>query len=253
MERSDSLMTITSIGLLAYASADMAHHLLGHATACLMSGGQVRLATSQVVLCTVTGSTVDLAGPFASLLLGLAALLVARSARVVSRAMRLLFTLAAAFNLFWFNLQLTYSAASRKDDWAWAIHEVDVPTVGRYFLIAVGVLGYLCVVRVVARCLRKYAAPRHRLIRICVVCWLAAGVLACLTATLDHEPGRAIRGAVPQAMFLSIGLLFVPGAASTLPNDGLPEPPIAFSPAWVIAAVVISGLSIFYLGPGISL
>ena len=40
-EPKDDIVTIAALGLLAYASADIGHHAIGHAAACLGLGGQV--------------------------------------------------------------------------------------------------------------------------------------------------------------------------------------------------------------------
>ena len=131
----DNVATIGAIGLLAYVAADGAHHALGHGTACLALGGRIRSLSSIFVDCSLTGSAIDLAGPFANLVVGLGAVLCCAvlccavlccavlCIRIVHRtsiAMRLFFILVAAFNLLWFGLQLVFSAATRTDDWAWA-------------------------------------------------------------------------------------------------------------------------------------
>jgi hypothetical protein len=92
----DDLATITSLGLLAYLAADVAHHLLGHAAACKLSGGKVILITSQVVQCTNTGAAEDLAGPAASLCVGVLTYLASRLLRGLSPTQRLLLSLIAA-------------------------------------------------------------------------------------------------------------------------------------------------------------
>jgi hypothetical protein len=252
IDQGDNLATITAIGLLAYTSADIAHHVFGHAAACLLIGGHANLVTSQFVNCTVTGSFVDLAGPLASLVLGLMSLFAVRLLRRPSSALRLFLILVAAFNLFWFNLQLLYSAASRKDDWAWALHEFHVPAAGRYCLIVAGALGYTLSIHFIAHHLKTYAIPRLRISRICLISWLAAGVLACVTAMFDHDQSHALRGALPQAMGLSLGLLLIPKRASRLSEDSLSAVIIRFSPIWVVAALLVSAASIALLGPGFS-
>lgn len=95
----DDLAMLVAIGLLAYAAADIAHHVLGHGGACLALGGRIVLLSSIFVDCTVRGSAIDLAGPFANLAVGLAALALAHHLSAASTA-RLFFALAAGFNLF---------------------------------------------------------------------------------------------------------------------------------------------------------
>ena len=59
----DDLVTLVAIGLLAYATADIAHHVLGHGATCLALGGRIVLLSSIFVDCTVRGSAIDRPGP----------------------------------------------------------------------------------------------------------------------------------------------------------------------------------------------
>src|SRR5436309_2789518 len=84
----------------------VSHHALGHGGACFALGGRINSLSSIFVDCSLTGTAIDLAGPFANLALGLLALLAMRFARPTSASARLFLILVAAFNLFWFELQL---------------------------------------------------------------------------------------------------------------------------------------------------
>ncbi len=251
--RGDHLGTVAAVGLLAYLSADLAHHMLGHGGACLALGGQVVRLSSIFVDCTVTGTAVDLAGPFANLAVGLAALASARYLGLGGRpGLRLFLILAAGFNLLWFFLQLLFSAASRTDDFAWAMHEYHVDGWQRYALIAVGGLGYLWSIRAVAVEMMGFAHPRARAQRIVLTSWLVAGGIACLTALVDRQPMAAlIQHAAPQSFLLSIGLLFVPAWAAKRPSAAVPA--VGFSLPWVLAASAMAAASVALLGPGLPL
>jgi hypothetical protein len=253
--RKDSIGTIVAIGLLAYASADIAHHVFGHGAACLALGGRIISLSSVFVQCSIRGATIDLAGPFASLVIGLAALLVARMAKRASSATRLFFILAAAFNLLWFALQFAFSAATRTDDWAWAMHQLHVAEPIRYGMIAFGALAYLFLVRLIATQLAPFAHPRARLWTIVLTAWLSAGALACATAAFDHNAGANLLGkAAEQSLGLSLGLLFVPRRTARLPRlESAEATVLAFSIPWVVAAVVVGAASILVLGPGIAI
>jgi hypothetical protein len=201
--------------LVAYVSADVAHHVLGHGGACLALRGQVESLSSVHVKCSVTGSAVDLAGPVANLIVGVGTLLGAHfssSRRLV--ATHLFCTLAAAFNLFWFGMQLVYSAATKTDDWAWAIQQYHVAEPVRYMMIVLGVALYTFAVRAVGHQLAPFAQPLVRARVIAVTAWVTAGGIAILTAALDHNASSVmLRGAVPQSLLLHIGLLFAPARA----------------------------------------
>ena len=249
----DDIRVLAAIGLLAYLSADLAHHLLGHGGACLALGGRVVRLSSTFVDCTVRGTAVDLPGPFANLVVGLAALLAVRHlAPRGGSALRLFLVLAGGFNLLWFFLQLLFSAASRTDDFAWAMHEYNVEGWQRYALIAAGGLGYVWSIRAVAKAMAGFAHPRARLWRIVLTGWLAAGGIACLTALFDRHPlADMVQHAAPQSLILSVGLLFMPPRAAKQPSAV--APPIGFSLPWVLAASAAAAASVLLLGPGVPL
>jgi hypothetical protein len=253
-EPRDNIPAIAAVGLLAYLSADVAHHALGHAGACLVLGGRVVSLSSIYVNCTIRGATIDLAGPFANLAVGLVAFVVARYAARSSPVTRLFYVLAAAFNLFWFELQLVFSAATRTDDWAWALRHYGTGAPVRYGLIAFGALAYFATIRLTASQLSSFAHPPARVAKIVFVAWLAAGLLACATGLLDPHPIPAIlHHAAPQSFALSLGLLFVPRRAGAFASRTTPAPPLPFSIAWIASAAIAAIASIVFLGPGISI
>ena len=253
-ETADNFVTIAAIGLVAYASADIAHHAFGHGAACLMLGGRIRSLSSIFVDCSLSGAAIDLAGPFANLALGLAAILAARFATRASTSARLFLILTAAFNLLWLELQLLFSAATRTDDWAWPMHQFRVMEPGRYGMIAMSILAYLITVRAIAVLMAPFASPRTRAMTIVGIAWLTAGAIACATAAFDHNAAPAVlRHAVPQSLLVSIGLLFVPSTAARLSSLVEGGAAVEYSLHWVVVAAIIGVASILFLGPGIAI
>jgi len=243
--QSDDFLALIAIGLLAYASADIAHHVVGHGGMCLAAGGRVRSLSSTFVDCTVRGTAVDLAGPFANLMTGLLAWAAALSAR---HAARLFLALACGFNLLWFCLQLVFSAATRTDDFAWAIKSFHLSEPLRYALILVGIVLYIFSMRIVKHLLRPFGPPA-RAKRIVWMAWVTAGIFACLTALFDpHRWHEIPQHAAPQSLALSVGLLFVP---KYLRSSG--EVPIVRRTPWLLAAVVVAVASLVFLGPGFAI
>lgn len=240
----DDLPTVTALGLLGYESADVAHHVLGHGAMCLASGGRIELLSSIQVLCSVRTPIIDLAGPFANLLVGG----IAAAAAIASRSTtRLLFALASGFNLLWFGGQLVFSVATRTDDFAWPLTAYYAAGADRYALIAFGVLLYIATRQLVAHLAAGYGPP-GRANRIMWTAWFAAGIFACTTALFDSDPWTAvIHYAAPQSWLLSAGLLSVP--------RGLKDatcPPIARQWHWLLAAGAVVVASVAFLGSGIS-
>lgn len=247
----DDTPTITAIGLLAYVSADVMHHVAGHGGACLLTGGTINLLSSVFVDCSLRGSAIDLAGPFANLIFGAFALLL--STRANDLTLKLFWILASAFNLFWFEMQMTFSALTRTDDWAWALQQFGVPNAGRYALITIGLIAYRLTIRLIAKQAAPYASSESRIRKIMIVCWISAGLIALATGIFDRNPANAIwHYALPQSMLLSIGLLFVPKYLAR--NESIEQhPAITRSTPWITTAVATSVGSIILLGHGIQI
>jgi hypothetical protein len=250
----DDIATVVAIGALSYVTADVAHHALGHGAACLVLGGRIASLSSTYVDCTVRGSAVDLAGPLASFLVGMAALLWLRLGRRLSAACRLFCILVAAFDLFWCALQLAFSAATRTDDWAWAMHEFHAGSATRIALVVTGLAGYAWTVRACGARMAPFASPGGRARRIAIAAWAAAGVIACATILFDrHWPlGESLRRALAQALGLSFGLLLLPRAARLAPSASDAEA-IRASWSWIVAGVAAAAASVLLLGPGIAI
>ncbi|HEX9140080.1 MAG TPA: hypothetical protein VF848_09835 [Steroidobacteraceae bacterium] len=253
-DRSDNGLTAGAIGMLGYASADIAHHVFGHGGACLARGGSILSLSSVFVDCTLRGTAIDLAGPFMNLALGIVALIVLKLAPRASAATRLFWILVAAFNLFWFAMQLVFSVVTRTDDWAWAMLDFHVGAPGRYAAIVLGIALYLVTVRLVAAPLAAYAKPRARVTRLVLIALGSALLLAAATAVFDHRtPHALLRNAIPQAILLPIGLLFVPERAAGLASESPAAAPLAFSLSWLIGAALVAVVSIGLLGPGFAI
>jgi len=244
---------MAAIGLVAYVSADVAHHAFGHGAACLGLGCRLESLSSVFVRCSCTGATIDLAGPLANLLLGVGALGTARFGPRTAASVRLLLLLTAAFNLFYFAGQLLVGAATKTDDWAWPLQHFQVPILIQYGLAAVGGVAYLVTIRLLAMQLAPFAFPRTRIMTLLFCAWAAAGLIACTTAALDHQPLNAILyHAVPQALLLPLGLLAVPARASRRATPEAIAAALSFSWPWVMVAVAVGLTSIVVLGPGIT-
>lgn len=247
--RRDHVVTIAAIGLLAYLSADLAHHAIGHAGACLALGGHVTSLSSVLVLCSAPGAAFAIAGPAANLAVGILALLVARFAnRGQPSTARMFWLLAAGFNLFWFAGQLVFDVATKSDDWAWAMQPFHIGIPARVGLIACGAFAYVMVVRILASEFAAYARPRARAGRIVLIVWLTAGAVASGMAALDHNAVSTLLRAFPQSLALPIGLLFVPPRAARRPASGEPAPDLVFSIPWAVAAAIAGVAAILVFG-----
>lgn len=147
-----------------------------------------------------------------------------------------------------------FSAATRTDDWAWAIHVYGVTEPIRYGLIVIGAAAYVRTIRIVASRMVPFAHPRARAKRIVLIVWATAAVTAAATAAFDQSALRAILlHAVPQSAFNAVGLFFVPARAATAALIGDPAAPIVRSVSWIVAAAVVLLASAALLGPGVAI
>ena len=250
----DNLPTVVAIALVAYVTADIAHHAFGHGLMCWLEDGQIELLSSVFVRCSRTGLAIDLGGPCANLVVGLIAALALRVTRRMSVSTELFLILLAGFNLMWFSIHLVFSVLTDSDDWAWLLHVFNGAPVVRYSLVGVGALVYVLAVRYLRTRMAHFARPPVRARLIVVAAWLTAGAIACATALFDPRGiGAVWNKALPQSMLLSIGLLSLPSRARQLvpPPEGYPA--IGISRGWMVAAVVLSVLSVVFLGPGVRL
>lgn len=243
----DDAVTVGAIGLVAYVVADLAHHVLGHAAACVALGGRLQSLTSTHVTCSVTGAAVDLAGPAANLVVGLAAWGLATVVR--ASGARLFLLLCAAFNLLWLEGQLIYSAAARRDDWDQLILMLTPREAWRWGLAALGLSAYIVTVRALGPALRNYAFPSPaRLKRLMGLAYVAAGLAAVAAGLRDPDGAEAlIYRAIPQALLLPIGILFIRGQGAPPASDR-----IRFAPGWLVLASAALVGSVIWLGPGIA-
>src|SRR3569833_3199952 len=207
----DNIPTVVAIARVAYVTADVVHHGLGHGVVCLLKGGQIELLSSVFVRCSRTDLAIDLAGPCANLIVGLIAVLVLRATRRMTVAAELFWILLAGFNLMWFSIQLVFSVLTDSDDWAWLLHVFNGAPAARYCLVGAGALVYVMAARDLRTRLVRFARPPARAWLIVVAAWLSAGAIACATAVFDpHGPAAVWNKAVPQSLLLSIGLVFLP-------------------------------------------
>jgi hypothetical protein len=248
----DNLSTVVAIALVAYVTADITHHALGHGLMCWLRGGQIELLSSVFVRCSRPALAVDLAGPCANLILGLIAALALRITRRMPASTELFYILLAGFNLMWFSIQLIFSVLTDSDDWTWLLHVLNGAPEARYSLIGAGVFVYVMAVRDLRTRLARFARPPGRARVIVVAAWLSAGAIACATALFDPRgPAAVWTKAVPQSLVLSLGLLFLPARARRVVPPPEDCPAIGISRGWMAAAIVLSVLSIVFLGPGI--
>jgi hypothetical protein len=162
-----------------------------------------------------------------------------------------------AFNLFWGAGSMVYHSITNQDDWAIAVADLEPLWLWRVALVVLGSALYVIGMRQVLRSVSGFvaaagnASSAHRVRRLVLVPYAAAGVAACFAAafyTLD--PVRAIREAALEVV-ASVGVL-LPALSSLASRDVLP--PLACierSSKWIGAVAVALVVFTALLGAGV--
>jgi hypothetical protein len=250
-----SALTLASIGALACIAADMVHEAVGHGTASWLMADPI-LSLSTVALQTSEPSRiVSAAGTTANLIVGALSLLLLRRVRRLTPSAYFLWAFGA-FNLFNAGY-LVASALMNSGDWAAVIGGLSPPWLWRCVLGLVGTIFYVLSVRWAASVAIDFVNHRQVAIadgrRLVWPAYLAAGVVLTVASIFNPiSPSLILGSGVGPSFGLNCGLLFVPPImAGHATYQGVGEGRIPFSAVWLIASLIISGLFIGVLGPGI--
>ena len=248
-------MTLAAIGALACVAADMVHEAIGHGTASWLMAVPI-LSLSTVALQTSDPSRfVSAAGTAANVVVGGFSLLLLRRCRRLTPAAYFLWVFGA-FNLF--NVgYLVASACMNSGDWAAVISGLSPRWLWRCVVGLGGSIFYVLSVKWVASFAidfvnhRQFAIADSR--RLVWPAYLSAGAVLTVASIFNPiGPSLILGSGIAPAFGLNCGLLLVPpmiiGHAT---YHGAGEGRIPFSAFWLIVSLVISGLFIGILGPGI--
>ena len=148
---------------------------------------------------------------------------------------------------------MAVSAATRTDDWVWAMTQYQLGAAAQVLLVGTAAALYVGVAHMMSALLADFASSRERLVRICRSAWLAAALVASLTALLDVHPMPALlRHALPQGLLSPFGLLLIPGRALQHASPTT-QPAVPRAWRWIGAGIVGAAVSLGLLGAGISL
>lgn len=245
---SGDLATVIAVGVLAATLAAVCHETLGHGLGCIVVGGRITLLTSIYFQCLGATALTDAAGPLGNFLGGIAAFAFL-SLRPSGRATRLFLILFGAFNLLWLFAQMTYCALLGKGDWAFVALQMGWSWVWRPIVAAIGIAGYVLVVRQSTAALAKSGSPTHQAIRLAYIAAVASAVIA----GLMWHPER-VRSAIEGFLAVGLaplGLLVAATRAGRADAATAVHPPITHSWWWIAAGVMVFGVFLFTQGLGL--
>ena len=218
-----------AIAALAACTSDLAHEAIGHGSACLISGGHIRLLNAAFFRCSPFGHYVAISGPLANLTAGLIAFLVQSRIPACRPGLRLYALLVMSFSLFWEAGYLIQAMIKDSGDSVFAWRELIGPehATVRAVAVAVGIAAYFLFNRMLTVRAVVFASAPGRVASLLRPAWFT-GIAAMALAASLFAPDRlgATHDAV-MAIAASFPLLF-------------PRPPVA-TPAEFPPPIALSG------------
>jgi hypothetical protein len=243
-EEQDDRLTVAAIAVLAYVMADVAHEVVGHGAAFLLSGGRVcTFTTTRLLEAGGRGNggnaLWDLGGPCGNLVMAGISWLGLRTSH--DSRTRLLWWLTLAFSLFWAFGYLLFCGVVGRGDWFALILGLPNVWLGRFALAVAGWLLYRWTVRLLGASLKWPA-------RTVLTAYVAGGSIACAGAVFDPwGPMEMLNSGALSSFGAAVGLLWTPRWFSGERAE------ISHGMGWIISATVVSILYVWVLGPGIKL
>lgn len=250
-----SLLTVASIGAIACVAADMVHEALGHGTASWLAGDRI-LSLSTVAIQNASASRfVSAAGTSASYIVGALSFLALRRIRWFTPWAFLLWAFGA-YNLL-NSGYLVVSAVLNSGDWANVITGLSPPWLWRCGLGLAGATLYFLALRWTASSMlglvnRGEVASRD-LWRLVLPAYLTGGAVMTIASIFNPiSPSLILLSGAGASFGLNVGLLFIPEIVhAKARGQTLGTCPMPFSLFWFVLGVVVSGIFIAVLGPGI--
>ncbi|HEX5473933.1 MAG TPA: hypothetical protein VFX12_04645 [Vicinamibacterales bacterium] len=258
-------LTVASLAILAYATANVLHEALGHGGACLMVGGTPRMLTSvsfdcdPATLSSAGGRVVAAAGTIVNLIVGGAAAIAYRRAVDRGSALRFFLWLFATINLLQGFGYFLFSGVGRIGDWAAVMAGVRPEWVWRVVLSVGGFALYWIATRRAFASLARFIGgrPSDRQpigTRLALTSYFTGAVLYCVAGALNPAgPMLLLISAAAASLGGTSGLWWGTNFLRGEREEGPSESParIPQDMRIVAAAGVAALVFVFLLGPGI--
>jgi len=255
-------LTITSIGILAYITGNIIHEGLGHAGACLLTGGKPLLITAVNMNCSADNQFVIAGG---SLMNAIAAAFFFFLTRITPRTsphLKYFAWLAMTLNLLSPAGYLAFSGIGGFGDWAQFTQGFRPQWAWRAGLTIVGAALYMLFVRLSLLALRPLIGSdkqgrRIQATRLMMLPYFAGGTVECIAGALNPQGWLLIALSAAASTFGgSSALLWSPNllrGTSIPPGPEASPMPIPRSWPWIVAAAILAATFILVVGPGVRL
>jgi hypothetical protein len=247
-DRHDKL-TIISMAVVASASATLLHEGVGHGLTAWLRGDVPTELTSNHLSTLRPDRWVDAGGTLVNLLAGAGSLLASRAAG--DRAnIRYFFWLFAALNLLHGAGYFLFSGVFGFGDWNEVIRGLPHQVALRIGMTLLGAVSYVLVVRLLAVSVRPFVTDRRTYNTVGRLPYYATGLFACAAGAFDPLGVKLLLvSTIPAAFGGPSGLLW---ADSLLPRTMTGRTfLVGRQIEWWIAAVIVGGSYIAFLGRGI--
>jgi hypothetical protein len=254
-----SPITVAAVAVVAYALCDMVHEVLGHGLAAYASPHVAALILSTVALTTSQSSRlVASAGTLANLIVGVAALALSRRPWR-SLSVRYFLWLLGSLDLFNGTGYLLYSGLLGSGDWGVVIAGASPSWLWRGGMALVGAVTYILSMAASAAALRRFVSDgsvRHADVSLLSRLPYGVGGALFVLGSIPNPvgPSLILTSGATSGFGAMAGLLGVPRLvrASGAPPESRASG-LRFSRAWAAAAVLVAGVFVLVIGPGIRL
>jgi len=259
-EAQSDTVTVASIGVIAYILGNILHEGLGHAGACVLTGGKVISVSAVAMDCSAENRLVIAGGTIMNVIAAAAFFFLGRIAGRNSAALRYFLWLSMTINMMEAAGYFLLSGIGGIGDWYMFIQGFTPQWAWRVALAVIGGVTYLLAVRFSILELRPFIGSdrRRRVVlarSLTLTPYFAGGVIECLAGVLNPQGWfLVVFSAAASTLGGTSGLAW---GSEWLRGNGIPSGPpaepvaIARSRPWIGAAILLAVAFIVVLGPGV--
>lgn len=250
METRHNKATIVSMTAIALAVATTLHEGVGHGVTAWLRGDVVTQLTSNHLSSVRPDRLVSAGGTIANLIAGTASMLASGAAGRRAN-LRYFLWIFGALNLLSGTGYFLFSGVLGVGDWEQVIAGVPHYAALRVGMAIVGALLYVGAVRWIAGCLQPFVADRREYNTVGRMAYVTACAVDCVAGAFDPLGVHLLLISTIPAVFGGFsGLLW---ADVFLEKTAVDNPlRVQRSVAWWVAVVIVAGLFIGVLGPGVN-
>ncbi|MEO8215712.1 MAG: hypothetical protein ABI718_01375 [Acidobacteriota bacterium] len=263
IDRTNDLLTVVAIGVVAYALANILHESVGHGGACIALGGRPQVVSSVHFECgeeqisDAARRMVSAAGTIVNFLAAAVSLLAMKRQGLHRPHLAWFLWLFTTINLLMGAGYFLFSGIGNIGDWSSVFSGLLPAWVWRPLLALIGAALYFYFARLSARRLivlvgsGEAAVPRAKSFAVPV--YIAGGLLYCISGLFNPVGPVLIAISAAAASFGGTsGLLWL---TEFVRRGSDSHPPVAVSRSvpWIIAGVIASILFVGVLGPAVRL